>query len=454
MKKVIIGLGTAAIIAAGVGPVITGNMAEKELQVLVAQLNEQSSDSVTIDAYEKGYLTAKARLLLAMDTGVPELDSQPVSVDVAIEHGPILLQSSNLGLAAITVNIPTEMFGLTEVLGTEQLASYKAELGFSDSIKHTFKLLPIELKQGMDFAFTGLEANINSNRDLSQVKGDVNIGEAHFNYTDPNTGLASNSAMQASQVQVNWQEEPGHKDVMSGFSEWRAPEISMKSGMFNVALNDVVVKAESKVEGDAIKLSQALSVKSVTGPMPIENINYSFTLSNIKLATYEAFLAMSDVIDSMSQDPGASEDEEALKALVRPLFQKGIRNDQALSLELAGGTIKADLKAEFVGDESSADALFAQNDEQFLAAFAADLTASADKQAVMTTPLAFMMPGWAQQGLVQMHDDKFTFEAAIKDAQLNLNGQIMPLIAFLEPKPEEVETPDDTPLGPALQPES
>lgn len=428
MKKIVLGLGAVAVLIVGVGPVITGNLAEKEFSKLVETLNQDPQVSVSIESYNKGFLTADAKLGLQLHTGSPELDEKLHSVDVAIEHGPILLSESSIGLSSMKVSVPSSALGFEAFTSNDEFASYKAVLGFDQSLHHSIKMSPIAINDLHKFNFAGLEVNFDSDLAFSHVKGDVLIGAAELTYANPSTG-SSTSTISESEVVFDWK-EVGHNDLMLGFSEWNTSKLTMNMGILDVNVSNVSVKAEIDVIDGAINAEQSISVQSVSGPMKLDNLLFKFDMSNIKLETYDAFIALTTAMQAIQQ--GDEINDDAFKALLRPVFQTGMRNTQHLSLEVAGGKVQADLNAEFVGDGNTVDALFVQDDEQLLSSIIANVEASADSAAVMKTPLALMVPGWAQQGLISMNGDKFEFKAAVKDGMLDLNGQIIPLVAFLE----------------------
>ena len=435
MKKFAIGLVVAAVVTAVAGPLITGHMIENEWHNFVERINAETSNKVVLKSYEKSFLSAVAQLEVQLNTGVPEFDAKPILFPIDISHGPILFNTYSIGLASITINVPADHLGLETFTKYDDFASYSARLSFLNTVQHNIRVLPVENNVGNHVSFSGLEANFTSDMALKIFNGSVDVGRIAIQYTDSISGVMSKGSIEASTIQFDWREEFPRNGLMSGFSEWHMPAVSIKSGRVNVALQNMSVKATSDIKDELISLEQSLSIQSIKGPMNIDNLRYDFTMTNIQLATYEAFVAMSNTMQNI---PKGSDniDDSAMKELIRPLFQSGIRNDQRLSLEVAGGKIDAIFDAEYIGDHTVVDALFAQEDEKVLSSFVANLTASADAKAVMTTPLAFLLPGWSQQGFVQMKGDKLILEASIKDAMFNLNGQSVPLALLLAPKDE------------------
>lgn len=436
MKKIVIGTLAAAILVAVSGPVITGNMAEKELLLLVKRVNADGQAVLTIDEYNRGFLGAQATLTLELNAGVPEIDAKPVKLPVDIEHGPIFLSDFSFGISSLQISLSTESLGLEDFIQATNVVSYKAKLGFANTIQHSVHISPVSINDQLQFNFAGVDGQLTSNMAVTEFRGELAIGEMGFSYIDPVSGLISTAQAGPSSALLDWQVDGEREGLMSGFSEWQLPQLAVNSGLLKVELIDLQLKTENDIVNGAINLEQTISVKSVAGPVQLDNLLLEFSLSNIKLETYDAFLILSEALQDMQQE-GEELEEEAFKALLRPVFQAGIRHEQHLSLDIAGGKLVADLDAQYVGDDASVDALFMQDDEKFLSSIEANLSASADSKAVMKTPLAFMVPGWAQQGLLRLNGDKFEFKASIKDAILNLNGQTIPLIAFLEPKVED-----------------
>ena len=428
MKKLVLGISSVAVLAVVVGPFITANIAEQELVKIVERINADPQTTITIESYNKGFATADAQLSVQMNAGGLINADQPFTVPLHIEHGPILFSDFSFGLSSMTLSLPSKSVGLEAITSAENIASYKATLGFTNRLKHTIIVAPITIDDQSKLSSQGVEAHFNSDAQLSDVSGVVEVAEITLSYLDPASGAESGAKIEASTLTLDWS-EVGHGDLMQGSSEWVLPQVSLSSSMLNATLQNISFKTESVVTDSTLAMKQAFSIKSITGPMKFDNLLYQFDVSNIQFETYDAFMALTDAVQAMPQDQMELEDE-VLKELVRPIFQAGIRNEQHFSVDLEGGKIIADFEAEFVGDNSTADALFSQDDEKVLSSIEANLSASADSKAIMTTPLALLVPGWAQQGLVSFNGEKFEFQAVIKDAVLDLNGQSMPLAEF------------------------
>ena len=254
MKKIIGGLSAVVLVAAGIAPVITGNIAEKEMKALVNAVNAESQAILTLDSYEKNFLGAQAALTLKLVTGIPELDAKIIPLQVSVDHGPILFKHGTLGLTAISTHLSSKAVGLENLSTEANIASYSAIYGFTGQLSHHIQLAALAIKDQSSLSFSGVNATFSSNADFTAVQGDVGVGELAIEYNDAMSGVTSNIIVEPSEMTFDWSQVVGHENLMIGFSEWKLPKVTINSGMFNVELKQLSIDASSQVNEGEIYL--------------------------------------------------------------------------------------------------------------------------------------------------------------------------------------------------------
>ncbi len=414
-----------------VPPFIIGSKVESSL----GQWLELVSDDemlFTVESFEQGYFSSRAVVLMTPNIGLPDVDGQTLPFELDIHHGPLIL-SNGFHIAAMQVQavVRSEDLPRKEIWKSESALNYSAIVGFDGGAMHQLKLGVIDYNDGITLVFDGLKAEAITNAQLTSLTADIGLGKIVVSTYDELEKAYEKIELSSSQMSMSWQQESSLQDLHFGKNQWHIPLLMMGDKVSKIKAQGLVVSNEIRMNSDqAIGFYHELSGDIVEGTYDVENINYKMSFDNIQLETYKAFLDFSDHVSDL-QASNESMTAERLDALMRPLFQNGIHHQQSLQAEVFSTPMKANFKAEFVGDETSYDAYLSQDPIVFLSDFKAGFKADADKKPFLASPLAKLLDEWVKKGVIAMGQDKAQIDISLENGFINMNGIRLPLAMLL-----------------------
>jgi len=182
MKKSLLVIVAIAVLAAVAAPWVSGQITARRLAADVERANAEGEINVAIVDYARGWRESTARVEFSLpdaafdDVDMPEnlpIDflaarealREPVTLNVAMRHGPVLLGGGGAGLnlAESTIHIDPDTPGyaeLLEELGIEQLFELRTVTRFGGRTEFAAEMPPIDfVRDDIGIVFSGAEAN-------------------------------------------------------------------------------------------------------------------------------------------------------------------------------------------------------------------------------------------------------------------------------------------------------
>jgi len=188
MKKILIALVLVVIAAVAAGPYLIGSQIEKTSKQLVQKGNQQlveliqsnpqiESGSITLDQYDKGYLSSKATSTVSLTMlgfGEPKQFTIPFNTDIT--HGPYLGEAG-LGLARIVSRPDLSGLDLPDAINDDTVI-VEGIVDFSQAMTETLTVAPVKYtnEEGNTVDFAGAVINSKSHlQNRATFTADMNV---------------------------------------------------------------------------------------------------------------------------------------------------------------------------------------------------------------------------------------------------------------------------------------
>lgn len=457
-----------------------------------------NAGSFTLESYDKTYTSATAKSLLKLEIILPGENGEPLVIEVPviseIAHGPYL-GDSGFGLAKVISRPDIAAMDLPEVIKADTF-TVEDIISFGGQVNETFTMTPIVYDEGQGtFELGGIKADIETSLDNRlSFKGDIAVADikaggaddAGFFHLKPfNIALQGkgDSATTSGDYQFESGAISGESDKgmtlaieqLSAKGTYKAAEnINLSLGeqemvLTNVEINDPatfpdpVSLPEFKIktlveEGDQETLnikgsySATLSpglMAAFQSPVNIKTVAIDLGMTSLPTAALQAYLELMKNISSPEQaEASMAAMQEKLPELIRMVVTSALASSIQVRAETDEGKLDADFNVNFIADQafSTDDAtalmMSAGQDPAALLPFLAGkgslhLDKSITDKADMT-PMVQMMAG----DFVKLEGEAFTSELLIKDGEILVNGQALPMLAEPEMGGEPLSADD------------
>ncbi len=472
---------------------VTQEQAELTNQQLQQSLNSNpylTDGSFTVESYEKSYTKSTAKSLLRLETILPGDDGEPLVLEIPvtseITHGPYL-GDSGFGLAKVISRPDIAAMDVPEFIKADTF-TVEDIISFSGQMNETVTVAPITYEDGAGtFELGGIKADIETSLDNRlSFKGEIAVAEIKTSMTGESSdgsfhlkpfNIALQGKGDSATTSGDYQFESG---VISGESDKgmtlaieklsakgtykSAENINLSLGeqemvLTNVEINDPatfpdpVVVPEFKVktlidEGDQETLnikanySATLSPGLMTAfqsPVNVKTVEIDFGMTSLPTAALQAYMELMQGMSSPEQsEAGMAAMQEKLPELIRMVVTSAMASSIKVKAETDEGKLDADVAVNFIGDEAFSDddalalMMSAGQDPTALLAYLAGkgslhLDKSVTDKAGMT-PMVQMMAS----DFVVLEGEAFKSELLIKDGEILVNGQALPM--FAEPE--------------------
>lgn len=444
-----------------------------------------NSGSFTLESYEKTYLSSTAKSLLKLETILPGENGEPLVIEVPviseIAHGPYL-GDSGFGLAKVISRPDIAAMDLPEVIKADTF-TVEDIISFGGQVNETFTMTPVTYDEGQGtFELGGIKSDVVTSLDNRlSFKGDIAVAAIKVSGADDagsfhlkpfNIALQGkgDSAATSGDYQLESGAISGGNDKgltlaieqlsMKGIYS-KAENINLSLGeqemvLTNVEINDPatfpdpVSLPEFKVktlveEGDQETLnikgsySATLSPGLMTAfqsPVNIKTVAIDLGMTALPAAVLQTYLElMKDMSSPEQAEASMAAMQEKLPDLIRRVVTSALASSIKVKAETDEGKLDADLNVNFIADKAfsteDATALMmnaGQDPAALLPLLAGKGNLHLDKSITDKagmTPMVQMMAG----DFVKLEGEAFTSELLIKDGEILVNGQALPMVA-------------------------
>jgi uncharacterized protein YdgA (DUF945 family) len=499
MKKIItiaVLLGIAGVAAS---PFLIGTQIESVTQEQAKLSNQYLAQSVknnpylskgsfTLESYEKTYTSATAKSLLKLETIIPQKNGEPLVLEIPltseITHGPYL-GDSGFGLAKVISRPDITAMELPEFIKAD---TFMVEdiISFTGQVNETFTMAAIKHDDGQGtFELGGIKADVETSLDnrlsftgdiavadikVSTAQSDESFHLKPFNITMQGKGdsAATSGDYQFEALDIKGEGGKGFTlaiQKLSANGTYKASEntdLSLgKQEMLltNVEINDPemlpdpVILPEFKIatlleEGSPQTLNLQANYSAVLSPelmavfqspVNVKSVDLGIGMTSLPVAALQAYMELAQNLSAPQQpEAGMAAMQEKLPGLIRMVINSAMAGSVTLLAETDEGKLDADLKVNFIADETFSDddamALMMSAGEDpaaLLALLAGKGSLHLDKSVTDKAGITPMVEMMAAE-FVTLEGEAFKSELLIQDGEILVNGQALPLFAGAE----------------------
>ncbi len=178
-----------------------------------------------------------------------------------------------------------------------------------------------------------------------------------------------------------------------------------------------------------VDMYQKISVASIDSDLPLGSFHWTSEMNEVSselVRGYYNFLpAMQGQLGSNSSQMSQFGQDMAMEAIKNSL----VMNNEILA-NVYDGDHSVDLLIDWEGLPQLAD-ISALDINEALAALTVELTVSMDETAIMTSPAALeLVDPYLQQGFLEVENGRIMLVATLRDSELVVNGDVVPLDQF------------------------
>ena len=363
--------------------------------------------------------------------GVEEL---ALRLDFDIQHGPLLIARDGirLGLAYAeirpTFNNPAISEALTEIPFELPDILFELTAGFDQSLTVGLDVSGVDYSDSSaEVVFEGLTGLLVANSDqsaeieLSMGRLQAQQGNSQFGFTLDGLQLESTTE------QIN--------DLLApGSAHLAIPAIqSLGPFPFNIS----AISADSRLQlssmgAELLDIYQRLRIDSIESEFPLASLDWTSEVNEIStelIRSYYQLLADLQQQVNASQGTVKTQVTELGQQLAVIAIQNSLVFNNLIQANAYDGEHSVDLRIDWRGLPQLDD--FAQLDiNEAIAALTIDLELSLDLAAILRSPAADIIDPYVQQGYIVIDNGRILLSAALRDGELVLNGEAVPLDQF------------------------
>jgi len=441
MKKIVLyaalGLTTVVVAAAAAAPMIIGmGIRDATVTSLLELLPPETRTElqITETRFDRGWLSSEGEL----DVRYVALATQnelAVRLLFDISHGPLLFTPDGirLGLAYAEI-VPS--FNSPEL--TQAMAEMPFELpevridmlaDLDQSLSLNLNIDPFNVDgAGGQVSFAGMSGSLIANPDLSaEVR--FNMGELSAQQPDSEMRVTvAGMSLESTTQQMN-------NLLAPNMAMLAIPAISSTAPVpFNVSNISVNSQVQSSAAGpQQIDIHQRFLVASIESDIPVASAGLTIDITELHSDLIRSYSRVMEMVqESMTSTPpaGTIPVEDVAEEMVTVAAQNSLVFHILAEANAFGGDHSIDVNIDWRGLPGVTD-LDSIEPMQILDVLSLDLRVSLDEAAFMSTPLADMVEPYVQQGYLRIEGGNILMDASLRDAELTVNGETVPLEQFL-----------------------
>ena len=440
MKKILI-IAVAAIVLVigyfGISPIVASKMVEKNFSTITANVAKKSNVELKDISYQAS-LTGATAYTTFHPYGQPE-DTQ-FKVKHEISTVPFYTRtdgSSGFAATYVKSTLADDNFSsdtlekVKTAFNNHPPVVLETVVDYSGNYHLTLTVNPAELQESQKtLKFSGLGGNFNVNKDGTQVTGKAQFQSMVMN--------SETGGMHMANFEANVDQVQNSAGLWIGKSDLKIANINAQTAMGEFNVNDVSVEANASDQVKSLAYLMKVAVKEIVSPqgfpLEVKSVDYQFKVDNIdSAATAKLMQALEDMQHQMN--PSTPEESQRLMQefgarnmeSVEQLLRANPHLTQNLAIATAQGPVNMDLEVNFSGFPADQTIASLQTPAQLIQYVSGTLNAKSPMAILQMTPLAQQLEAYQQQGLLKVEGDSAIVNAVLKDSQLTLNDQPIPL---------------------------
>ncbi|MCL6417518.1 YdgA family protein [Aestuariirhabdus sp. Z084] len=433
MKKLLLLLTLVLVGVLVVAPYFVGTEAEQIYTREVARLNQQAVNSGIENIehdYQRGVFSSQS--ILTFDVRI-EQEKVVVVLQSDISHGPVLFTDQGLstGLYASRdqlslQEVPSDVAEFLEQTLGGKLMTASTRVDFQQQLHTLAQIAPfVYYQEGNELDFGGVDMDMMADLTTDSWSGTLSIHPISIkDERDTITLSKASGSFDATMI------DPAAALAVGEFS-LLFDALDIKTTELNTTLKQISLTANQKLVDGKITLDERIAIGSIEAPMPVTAASYEFKLSNLDPAAIALWSQLASQIDQqLSVNPDEMEAE--LRTLTSTVFQPGLSLNQELKLDAYGGTLDITADLRYLGLADGLHPMDIQEPLVLLDIVEADLTITADEEAINASPAAGMVTMYVEQGLLVRENGQLVLRGKLQEGEATLNGQPFPLREILQ----------------------
>jgi hypothetical protein len=427
MKKIILIL-LLLIAAALIAPKFIGSVVETEHQSGVNKLNENPAITINSTSFTRQWFTGTAVTevtILLQDEGIEDIT---LIVEESLAFGPVIFTEDGLefALSYSQANINFKQLILDEEIETfiNDKIHLSGLLTFSKNI--VSKIVIDELSKEVDGNTVASAKAVGhfTVEDNNRLYGDFNWAGLTINTSDENFTLGEiQFSLDQTLIAGNYYQGNA---VSTGDFAFSLASVAASDLEENTvfSLENLLVKAESTIDDDLMKITMGYSADKVeTAGQKLENANIDIVIKHLN------FIVMQEINTFMAELPA---DDEAMftpekMQKLSSLIEKVLVDDPVIEVK-DFSVLTAEGKIESSMDINVDKTLFdATNVMSIIPAIKANASGKAPLPFFTNLGLASMVEMYVEQGLVIQNEEELSVKIKFSQGQLEINDKVIPM---------------------------
>ncbi|MGR6870739.1 DUF945 family protein [Pseudomonas sp. HK3] len=433
MKKSII---IPAVLLTAVGitsPYIMGLVAENQFTSQLETLSvEYNSEMFVSDIhFNRGYAKSDASFVMTFADPSNEIPTISILFESNMQHAPVHMNEFGLSLFEIYSQDrlsfsqgPEELIAfVNENMGGYILSGYSRAnvLGSFDSVLSTtdldFSSEAGDLNIQMDSVVINSSGQIDGSETLFDIKlPSTNIESAEFNVKIDNLSTVGDRRTDTSGIEL-------------GSSVMEVAQLSIVSAMGEAKINNMTLSAVSDLVDNKVDTNFSYIIESIESPLPVSSASYKMDVNGLSMASALLIQDLQQQLDNMEINPESV--DVYFNQLLTTTFQPGLHINQELKANAFGGDWLVELDVEYTGVDGVEIAALA-DPKVAIKAVAATMVVTADNNALLRTPIAPMVDGFLEQGLIKLDNTNVISVANLTAGKLTVNELEIPVEPLID----------------------
>jgi uncharacterized protein YdgA (DUF945 family) len=445
MKKAMI-IGAVGVVAVvgyfGVSPIVVSKMMEKNFSTVTANVAKESNIEIQDISYDASLTgaTAYTTLYPLGPTQEPRL-----KVKHEISTLPFYTKtdgSSGLAAAYIKSTLSDDDYSseaqeqIKTAFNEQTPVLLETVVDYRGNYHLTLTVNPAEIQENQQtLKFSGLTGQFTVSKDGGRVAGNAHFQSLHVNSADGDIQLAD--------FRTTTDQSKNNAGLWIGTSDFSIDNIITQTPMGEFNIKQVNMQADAIDQTQTLDYLLKFVIKEILSPegfpLAINSVDFDMKINKIDSAAAADLLqALEDLQKQLQASTPQAQQQLAEQfnsadhsKSIEQLLRANPTMSQRLFVQTAQGPVNLDLELNITGfpDEQTLaglqSGLYAP--VQLIQYLDGNLKAKAPLAILLMTPLAAQLEAYQQQGLLKIEGDTATVEAVLKNNQLTLNGQSIPM---------------------------
>ena len=442
MKKALMYTLLAGIIVLLICPYVAGKKLKEGYLARMDSLPEQPGITLNNVSYEQGWF--KSHVVTQVDLDLEQLSNKPELADVPVSflvksefsHGPLMFTHAGvrfgLGYGHITLT-PPENGTQDSLLGwlAEAPIEIRSIVYFDQRSQTEMEFAAYESDNGDEhIRFGGASISLTANSDMTHFESSMVIQPSSI------VGPTATFSMDESSGSMSYSGSSPY--TLVGETVFDFNQIVVVDDQLSVSVESLKLNGGSQQNGDAMDFFQTLEFENVQAPIPVTAGKWHFELNAVPVAAIELWADLVDEIEQFSDtDPQAGAAFQAKVQQLSDAIEPGLNLMNRVDLAAMGANHEFSFSFTYGGLPQQGNVFHMDDPLLLLQVFTGSVLVKLNEQAMMNSPFGPMISPYVQQGLLIPVEEDLVLDASLKDGELVVNGNLIPVAEMLQAAAEE-----------------